>query len=148
EAGQQGARLARIVIYPVKSLPGVELEEVAVLPSGALAGDRQFAMVDGQGEIVNGKRFTRMHTIRTRIDPAQRTISAWSEEYPASTSFHWDNDRAAFEKWVSNYFGLPITLVENRERGLPDDPDSPGPTLVSTATLAAVGEWFGFDVAE
>ncbi len=35
-----------------------------------------------------------------------------------------------------------MRLVENCETGFPDDLDAPGPTIVSTATLVAVAEWF------
>jgi uncharacterized protein YcbX len=32
--------------------------------------------------------------------------------------------------------------VQNTEMGFPDDTDSPGATIVSMATLAAIGDWF------
>jgi uncharacterized protein len=43
----------------------------------------------------------------------------------------------------------PCRFVENETAGFPDDTDAPGPTLVSTATLAAVASWFpGLSVDE
>ena len=48
--------ISRILIYPIKSLDGVEVPEVATLASGALAGDRRLALVDANGRVMNGKR--------------------------------------------------------------------------------------------
>jgi hypothetical protein len=41
-----------------------------------------------------------------------------------------------------------VLLQERAEGGFPDDRDAPGPTLISTASLAEVARWFGFDLAE
>ena len=46
------------------------------------------------------------------------------------------------ERFLSAAMGEPVRLVEDAERGFPDDTDSPGPTVVSTATLETVASWF------
>jgi uncharacterized protein YcbX len=51
-------------------------------------------------------------------------------------------------EWLSEFFGFGVLLQERADGGFPDDRDAPGPTLVSTATLAEVARWFGFDLAE
>ena len=38
--------LSGITIYPVKSLGGIGLQEVTVLPCGALLNDRRWRLVD------------------------------------------------------------------------------------------------------
>ena len=50
--------------------------------------------------------------------------------------------RAALDAWLSRYFDQPVEWVEDTAAGFPDDTDSPGPTLISTATLATVAGWF------
>ncbi len=55
------AHLARINIYPVKSLDPQTVEQTIVLPGGALAHDRRFAIRDRQGEFVNAKRTPAAH---------------------------------------------------------------------------------------
>ena len=45
-------------------------------------------------------------------------------------------------EWLSNALGIACGLAENPAGGFPDDTDSPGPTLVSTATLEEVARWF------
>jgi uncharacterized protein len=44
--------------------------------------------------------------------------------------------------------GKKCRLIENVETGLPDDSEAPGPTLVSTASLTAVAEWFELPLEE
>jgi len=134
-------RLATIVIYPVKSLDGVVVDEARVLPSGALEHDRQFALVDDRGKWVNGKRTPRIHSLRSAIDAAARTIHLAAEG--TKRKFHIDADRQALEEWLSNFFGLRVRLEENASNGFPDDTAAPGPTVISTATLAEVATWFG-----
>ncbi len=133
-------RLARIVIYPVKSLDGVALDHARLLPSGALEHDRQWAIFDAQGQWVNGKRTPRIHLVRSAIDLSARkiTLSAGA----ATRAFAIDAQRAELEKWLSDFFGLEVRLQENATAGFPDDTASPGPTVISTATLMEVTRWF------
>jgi MOSC domain-containing protein len=53
------ARLHRITIYPIKSLDGVAVDEIEVLPACGLANDRRFALQDANGRFINGKRTAR-----------------------------------------------------------------------------------------
>jgi len=133
-------RLARIVIYPVKSLDGVVVNEARVLPSGAIEHDRQFALVDAQGKWVNGKRLPRIHRLRSAIDVAARTIHLSTGG--TKREFHIDTDRQELAQWLSVFFGLRVRLEENGLNGFPDDTAAPGPTVISTATLAEVATWF------
>jgi uncharacterized protein YcbX len=142
--------LARIDIYPIKSLDRVEMHTARVLPSGALEHDRLWALFDGKGEFVNGKAYPAIHRIRADIyldAPAVRLCDE-SERGLAAETFELSEDVSGFEKWLENYFGFPIALKANTELGFPDDTNSPGPTVISTATLATVASWFGFSVDE
>jgi uncharacterized protein YcbX len=140
-------RLARIVIYPVKSLDGVAVTETLVLPSGALEHDRRWALVDARGKWINGKRTPRINLLRSTIDPAARKIELTSGG--KTDAFHLDADRARLEQRLSEFFGLAVRLEENAVNGFPDDTVATGPTVVSTATLAEVTGWFpGLDLLE
>lgn len=68
-------RLARILIYPLKSFDAVSVDEARVLPSGALEHDRQFALVDSAGKFINGKRTPKILSLRTDFDLFARTIN-------------------------------------------------------------------------
>ncbi len=135
------ARLARIVIYPFKSLDGLEVAAARVLPSGALEHDRRFALFDAEGKWINGKRTPRIHLLRSEIDVASRQIRLAADG--TTRDFHIDADREALEKWLSGFFGMTVSISENAVAGFPDDTVAPAPTLISTATLAEVAGWFG-----
>jgi uncharacterized protein YcbX len=120
--------------------------QARVLPSGALEQDRRFALVDRDGNVITAKRSPLIHRIRSNFDLKARTISLEVDE--AGKRFHLDHDRQALEEWFSQYFSLPVKLIENAENGFPDDVESPGPTIISTATLKTVAGWFGLPLDE
>jgi uncharacterized protein len=134
--------LSKIWIYPIKSLDGVEVEQAQILPGGALAHDREFAMVDEQGKFVNGKRTEKIHGLRSRFDLAARTVTLRPEGQGQSHAFHLDDDRPALQTWLSEYFGIPLTLQQNLHMGFPDDTIASGATLVSVESLKAIATWF------
>lgn len=136
--------LARINLYPIKSLDGAECRQAVVLPGGALEHDRRFAMFDAAGEVVNGKRTDAAQRLRSMYDAGQRTISLRPEGNHRTETFHLDRHRTDLEHWLAGYFELAggLRLLEDAQAGFPDDTDSPGPTVISTATLEAVAGWF------
>ncbi|MBI4783464.1 MAG: MOSC N-terminal beta barrel domain-containing protein [Oscillatoriophycideae cyanobacterium NC_groundwater_1537_Pr4_S-0.65um_50_18] len=140
--------LAKILVYPIKSLDGVEVSQASLWEGGAIAHDREFALVDESGKVVNAKRKAEIHKIRTAFDLDARMITLWLEGNSAMQSFHLDGDRPALEGWFSDYFGFPITLRQNCHMGFPDDIESSGPTIVSVASLEAIATWFGMGLDE
>src|SRR5438045_4296833 len=133
-------RLARILIYPVKSFDGTAVDEARVLPSGALEYDRRFALFDAEGQVVNGKRTPQMHRLRSRFDlkAGRVTLSSGTQ----SRDFSLASDRGEIEEWLATFFGFPVRLEENALAGFPDDTVAPGPTIVSAATIAEVSSWY------
>ncbi|MBD2198547.1 MULTISPECIES: MOSC domain-containing protein [Calothrix] len=134
--------LAKIVLYPIKSLDGVEVEKARVLPSGSLECDRELAIFDENGNFVNGKRHAKIHLLRTEFALAQRTISVQLPGGDSPINFHLDSERQALEAIFSDFFGFKVTLEQNLQMGFPDDRNCSGPTVISTATLEAVASWF------
>jgi uncharacterized protein YcbX len=132
--------LARIAIYPIKSLDPVFVDAARVLPSGALEFDRQWALVDASGKFINGKRTPLVHRLRAGFDGHFEQVTFDFDG--RSSSFSISNDREAMEGWLSGIFSQPVRVLENAFGGFPDDTESPGPTVISTATLEAVAEWF------
>lgn len=132
--------LAKIYIYPIKSLDPVEVTTTAVLASGALAGDRLYAMVDDGGQFINAKRTAKIHHLRSQFDLATHTVQISHNQ--ATHSFNLISDPQALADYMTSFLGIPVRLVKNLEMGFPDDPIACGPTLVSTATLLAVQSWY------
>lgn len=135
-------QLSHLTLFPIKSLDGVSIPQATVLASGALQGDREFAIVDQAGKIVNGKRTAAVHQIRSRFDLAARSVAMRIEGTSATHWFELDGDRRSLATWLSEHFGFAVRLIQNTEQGFPDDTDSPGPTVISTATLHTIGAWF------
>jgi uncharacterized protein len=140
--------ISSISIYPVKSMEPVLLPEVRVLRSGALEGDRGFAFFDSEGKFINGKRNAKVHLLRTQYDFFTGELSLGRAETGLTAMFHVDRQRPELEVWLTEYFGIPVSLRRNGEVGFPDDLDCPGPTVISTATLSEVGSWFGLDTQQ
>ncbi|MGF1477975.1 MAG: MOSC domain-containing protein [Cyanophyceae cyanobacterium] len=132
--------VAKLFIYPVKSLERVEVTKVVVLRSGALAGDRSFALFDRSGHFVNGKRNQRVYALRSEFDLETNRISLRVEGTEEVNTFNLESE--ALEYWLSKYFGFPVAVKQNLEMGFPDDTESPGPTIISTATLEAIASWY------
>jgi len=144
------ARLTRINIFPIKSMDGVSVEQVKVLASGALTGDRRFALRDAQGDWVNGKRFPKIHLLRATFTAGAQQVTLRSELDGRQGTFvlcdegtgEAARDRPGLAAWLSDFFGQRVLVIEDPRAGFPDDTESPGPTVVSNQTLAEVMRWF------
>jgi uncharacterized protein YcbX len=134
--------VSRLFIHPIKSLDRVELESITVLNSGALKGDREFAIVDESDHFVNGKRNDRVHALRSEFDLETNLVSLRVQGTEQVNTFHVEQEREALECWLGEYFSFPVKLKQNLNTGFPDDTVSPGPTIISTATLAAIASWY------
>jgi hypothetical protein len=137
-------RLARIQLHPIKSLDPIEVPEARIGPNGGLEGDRAWALYTVDGRWVNGKRTAAIHQIRAAYTPdlSSVTLSAPSDSrkmFTVTLAFPGDAERAA--EWFSAYFEQQIIVRYARE-GFPDDGLAPGPTIISTASLKAICEWF------
>jgi uncharacterized protein YcbX len=134
--------LAHISIFPIKSLDGISLTQSRVLKSGALEYDRTYALTDKQGKFVNGKRYQKIHLIRSRFHPLTRQLTLSIQGTSQEQTFHIEHDHEALNCWLSDFFGFPVNLVQNSITGFPDDTKNYGPTVISTATLTEVASWF------
>ncbi|MFT4949405.1 MAG: hypothetical protein ACI9CA_001542 [Natronomonas sp.] len=133
-------RLGRLTVYPVKGLDGITPEESRLLPGGTLRYDREFALVDSDGEVLNGRRTDRVHDLDTGFNPATRTLTV---ETPAGErrTFALGKEADEAAEWFSGFFGVDLSLERDTDLGYVDR-RSVGPSVVSTATLEAVASWF------
>ena len=136
--------LAGIRLHPIKSLDPVSVPEACIGPNGGLELDRAWALYSLDGKWINGKRAPAIHLIRAKYkhDLSSVGLSAADDHRglaPLRVKFPQETDRAA--KWFSDYFEQPVVIRYARE-GFPDDGLAPGPTIVSTASLQAICDWF------
>jgi uncharacterized protein len=134
----------RICLHPIKSLDPVSVNEARIGPNGGLELDRVWALYSADGRWVNGKRTAAMHLIRGAYAPdissVTLTVPGDRRDIPAMT-FAFPGDAEGAAEWFSMYFEQAIQVRYTRE-GFPDDGLAAGPTIVSTASLETVCEWF------
>ncbi len=141
--------LGRITIYPVKSLDGIDLQKAMITDGGCLLHDREFAITDEEGNFIIGKTNSLVHSLRSEFDLDEETISLRKQDEHESTKFHLQKDKTAIEWWLTAYFGIPVRLVQNKKGRFLDIPDISGATVLSTASLQAVSQWYdGQDLDE
>jgi uncharacterized protein YcbX len=137
-------RLSGIRLHPIKSLDSVSVTEARIGPGGGLEHDRAWALYSVDGRWVNGKRTPAMHLIRATYAPDISSVTLAvpgdRRHIPARTfPFPGGSEDAA--EWFSVYFEQQI-LVRHSPEGFPDDNIANGPTIISTASLQAVCDWF------
>jgi uncharacterized protein len=149
--------LTQLVVYPVKSLDGIVVDRSKISAGGALEFDRRWAIVDASGKIVNGKRTAKIQQLRSQFDlistgsdSHQRVvISLQTAEDSNTYTFCLTDELTELAEFLSQFFGFPVSLIENATTGFPDDLNAYGPTIVSTATLETICDWFpDLDLAE
>ena len=133
--------LSRIRIYPIKSLSACDLDEATVLPSGALRNDRRFALIDDAGQVFNGKRSPATHSLQSQFTNDCNVVT-FSSTSGSESMFHLVQQRDQVGRWLSQFFGVSLRLIENAEAGFPDDVQASGPTLVSLGSLQMAANWF------
>ena len=137
-------RLARITIYPVKSLPGVNVGYAALTANGALRHDREYAIVDARGNYVNGKRTPAIHRLNAScaIDGDAVRVTLFNGSDAQTYALDHSAQLAVLEARLSHYFGEPAHIERNTQGGFPDDPDASGPTIIAAASFTAAAAWY------
>lgn len=148
--------LEAIYRHPVKSLDAESLDSATLTDAGAIAGDREYAIVDrpadapldpdeasvgGSGDYVNGKRTRAVHRLRSSVDREAETVTLRVAGTDASRTFDLA-DRSALNEFLGAYFERPVSVRREPAGGFPDDREAPGPTVIAAATLEAVADWF------
>jgi hypothetical protein len=131
-------RVAAIERFPVKSLVGERLEEVAV-DSRGLVGDRLWSVRDPDGKFGSGKTTTRFR----RMDGLLDLASAYDGEVPVIT---FPDGRVLrgpgpqTDRVLSDHVGRPVSLAREEAVSHLDE----GPVhLVTTASLATLSRAHG-----
>ena len=144
ETHKIAARLTGIRLHPIKSLDPVSVREARIGPGGGLEHDRAWALFSVDGRWVNGKRTAAMHLIRAAYAPDLSSVTLAvpgdRRNIPERT-FPFPGGAEDAAEWFSVYFEQQI-LVRHAPEGYPDDTIANGPTIISTASLQAVTDWF------
>lgn len=68
------ATLSTIRVYPVKALDGLTVDAATLRPDGSLRPDRVVALVDADGDYVNGKNERAVHRLSADYDSTAGTV--------------------------------------------------------------------------
>ena len=139
--------LARIQIYPIKSLDPRNLEQSEVVDGAGLRGDREFAFFEARDKVLNAKRAReQLLSVRAIYDEEGKRVELRTTE--RSGRFDLARDRKPAEAFVGEWLGRPVELRRDGVLGFPDDPEASGPTVVGTGSVELVARWFDWDVDE
>jgi uncharacterized protein YcbX len=133
--------LSRIVVYPIKSLDGVSVNEARMTEGGILEFDRIHAIVDETGAYVNGKRTPRVHALRAEYAPDFQEVALRVTDETIRHHFSL-RDPGPLNRWLSEFFEFNVSLSSEPKSGHPDDRTAFGPTVTSEASLREVAGWF------
>jgi hypothetical protein len=163
-------RIAELNLYPVKGCRGLSLSTAGVAATGLEVdgiGDREWLVVDAEGEFLSQREHPKMALIETRLTPASLLVKApgmlllevpFESEGDVVTVRVWDDRVSAVtqgeiaDAWLSRYLGTPARLVRfdyegrrlasHRYTGKDDAPfkfaDAFALLVTNTASLAAV----------
>ena len=134
--------LSRITIYPVKSLDGVDLQKAVITASGCLLHDREYAIADTDGNFMIGKTNPLVHSLRSSVDCESGNIVFRRQDETKWNRFHLERDASAIRSYLTDYFGIPCGLIQDQQGRFMDIPDVASVTVVSTASLKSISEWF------
>ncbi len=135
-------KVCRITIYPIKSLDGIALQRGMVTKGGCLLHDREYAIADLDGNFIIGKTNPLVHALRSSVDFENEVVSFRREGEVQWHQFHLQNDKPAIDAYLTAFFKIPATLLQNKEGRFLDIPDISGITILSTASLESIAAWF------
>jgi uncharacterized protein YcbX len=141
--------LSRITIFPIKSLDGMDLQKAMIAEGGCLLHDREYAISDEEGNFVIGKSNPKVHQLRSAVDVEKEMLSLKQQGETNWNQFHLQKEKAAIESYLSDYFGKPVLLQQNKTGRFLDIPDISGVTVLSTASLESITQWYdNMDIEE
>ena len=139
--------LARIQIYPIKSLDPRNVVEAQVVDGAGLRGDREFAFFEAGNRVVNAKR-ARARLLSVRAIHGEEGEPVELRTSQGSGRFDLIHDRKPAEAFVGEWLERPVELRRDGVHGFPDDPEASGPTVVGTGSVELVAQWFGWEADE
>jgi hypothetical protein len=123
------ARIAELNLFPVKGCRGVALKEATLSATGLAVdgiGDREWVVVDAEGEFVSQREYPKMALIETKLTATSLLLKApgmlllevpFASEGDVVRVRVWNDDIAAVtqgdvaDAWLGNYLGAPARLM-------------------------------------
>lgn len=135
-------KLKSITIFPIKALDGIDVESILITEGGKLKFDREFAMIDTEGNYVNGKRNINVHFLNAVYDLTNRNVNLSIKNKSEDVCLNLDSQQKEIEDWLSSFFKMKIKFVQDKKSGFPDDRVAWGPTITSFESIQEISKWF------
>lgn len=129
--------LDRIRLYPIKALDFVELE-TATIGVHSLQRDRSFAMVAADGRYINGKRTGRVNQLKARYELEQGLVFLSDRKEGQETRFELNAHNQELSAYLSDFFGMGVTLVASNKGELMDVPTTSSVTVISQSSIVSL----------
>jgi len=123
------ASIAQLFLYPVKGCRGIEIERATLAATGLEVdgiGDREWVVVDAEGEFLSQRELPQMALIETRLTSTALRLKApgmlqlevpFASEGDVVNVTVWNDTVAAVtqgevaDAWLSRYLGQPCRLM-------------------------------------
>jgi len=121
--------ISQLHLYPIKGCRGVALSEATLAATGLEVGgigDREWVVVDADGEFLSQREYPRLALVETRLTPQSLLVKApgmlqldvpFASEGDVVKARVWDDTIAAVtqgaiaDAWFSNFLGTPVRLL-------------------------------------
>lgn len=121
--------LTQLLLYPVKGCRGIALRSATLAATGLEVdgiGDREWVVVDADGEFLSQRELPRLALVETRLTPSSLRLKApgmlqlevpFESEGDVVQARVWDDTVPAVtqgeiaDAWFSNFLGLPARLL-------------------------------------
>jgi hypothetical protein len=123
------ARIAELNLFPVKGCRGIAVKKATLSATGLAVdgiGDREWVVVDTEGEFVSQREYPKMALIETKLTATSLLLKApgmlllevpFASEGDVVRVRVWNDDIAAVtqgdvaDAWLGNYLGAPARLM-------------------------------------
>ena len=105
------------------------------------AGDRDYALADSRGRLLNAKRLGGA-IVSVRATYSKRGLYVDLQAGREHATFALRDDRSLIEEWFSRALGRAVCMRRDKVGGYPDDEQASGPTVLGLGSVDAVAGWF------
>lgn len=123
------ATLSQLFLYPVKGCRGIAVSSATLAATGLEIdgiGDREWVVVDEDGEFISQREYPKLALVETRFTPSSLRLKApgmlqlevpFASEGDVVKARVWDDVVAAVtqgkvaDAWFSNFLGIPARLL-------------------------------------
>ncbi len=129
-------KIEKLILYPIKSLDGTQVQEIRVGPEKRILQDRRFSLIDEGGEIFNAKRSPKVQQFRIIFSEDLERCQI------EGTAYNLMEGNEALDKHLSHLVDTRVSLKDNGVAPIPDRPLWPGPNLISRQSLIEMESWY------